>query len=169
MGVKIFLLGGGGRGCPAGLLAAGWWCSGGGVNLKWGWVGNYEMAKISHHKEDIWLSSITKPFIHSGSSQNMLSTQTRHKNVLLHSVWGSYPLREVKSTGCRIKPIVRPSNHIFRKDPKNDDPVSGVSCLYLSMAWVPIVGLIFMPPDRMIGGILFLSCLSVCLSVCCQL
>ena len=32
---------------------------------------------------------------------------------------------------------------------------------------------IFMPPDRMIGGILFLSCLSVCLfvclSVCCQL
>ena len=32
---------------------------------------------------------------------------------------------------------------------------------------------IFMPQDRMIGGILFLSCLSVCLfvclSVCCQL
>ena len=28
---------------------------------------------------------------------------------------------------------------------------------------------IFMPPDRMIGGILFLSCLFVCLSVCCQL
>ena len=28
---------------------------------------------------------------------------------------------------------------------------------------------LFMPPDRMIGGILFLSCLFVCLSVCCQL
>ena len=27
----------------------------------------------------------------------------------------------------------------------------------------------FMPPDRMIRGILFLSCLSVCLFVCCQL
>ena len=26
--------------------------------------------------------------------------------------------------------------------------------------------LFFMPPDRMIGGILFLSCLFVCLSVC---
>ena len=28
---------------------------------------------------------------------------------------------------------------------------------------------IFMPPEWMIWGILFLSCLFVCLSVCCQL
>ena len=31
------------------------------------------------------------------------------------------------------------------------------------------VVIIFMPRDGMIGGILFVSCMFVCLSVCCQL
>ena len=38
-------------------------------------------------------------------------------------------------------------------------------CRYFPSIFVGVMPL-FMPPDRMIGGILFLSCLSVCLFVC---
>ena len=45
-------------------------------------------------------------------------------------------------------------------------PMCGKTLEYLDSTDVRFHYSFFMPPDRMIGGILFLSCLSVCLFVC---